>query len=258
MESLFARLRAEIRDFLADNGPKPSPSVRDLCFIVGLVAVAAFVLVTNHYGVPSLARVLTRSMPEGWVADGRRLHWALLVAVVYTVPALIYCRLCVPNVREALGLTRTHFRSAVRLWGLWALGVTPVLAVLSTLPSFQATYPMARGNTFDAASMTMWLLVYGLQFVGLELFFRGFLLLLPRRIFGVWGLAVMILPYTMLHFSKPPLETVASVGFGLFLGVIALRSRSIVDGIGMHLILAYSLEMLALWPTGTGFLLLSG
>ena len=99
-----------------------------------------------------------------------------------------------------------------------------MLVGLSQLPSFQAVYPMARGNSADALSMTAWLLAYGLQFVGVELFFRGFLLLVLRPVLGLWGVVVMLLPYTMLHFSKPPLETLGSVGFGLFLALIALIS----------------------------------
>ncbi|MBC04275.1 MAG: hypothetical protein CMJ34_13395 [Phycisphaerae bacterium] len=248
MEPLLARLRTELRALLADNGPEPTPSVRDLCFILGMVAVATVVVATNHYGVPRLAGILSRSMPPGVLADPRRTFWAGLVAVVYTVPPLIYCRLFVPDVRRSLGLTPTRVRSAVRLWVVFALCAVPLLTMLSTLPGFRSTYPMARGNMADPMSMTVWLLAYGLQFVGLELFFRGFLLLVPRRILGIWGLAVMLLPYAMLHFSKPPLETIGSVGFGLMLGILAFRSRSIVDGIGMHLILAFTLELLALGP----------
>ena len=246
MEPLLARLRAELRALLADNGPEPDPSERDFCFILCMVAVATMVVAVNHYGVPRLARILSRSMPPGVLADPRRTIWAGLVAVVYTVPPLIYCRLFVPDVRTSLGLTPSCARSAARLWALFALCVVPVLTVLSTLPGFRSTYPMARGNMADPMSMMVWLLAYGLQFIGLELFFRGFLVLGPRRILGIWGLALMLLPYAMLHLSKPPLETIGSVGFGLMLVVLALRSRSILDGIGMHLILAFTLEFLAL------------
>ena len=41
----------------------------------------------------------------------------------------------------------------------------------------------------------------------------------------------MIVPYLMIHFAKPWLEASGAILFGLLLGVLALRSRSIWGGI---------------------------
>ena len=243
MESAIAHLGALIERFLQANSPAPTPSLRDASQVLGLVLIAALVLVGNHYLLSPLSISLT-GLSGSALADPQRILWALLLAVGYALPPLLYCRLTLPDAWAALGLTRTRLRTAAAIWLGFAVLTVPLLVLLSMLPSFQAIYPMARGNSGDPLSMALWLVAYGLQFVGLEVFFRGFLVLAPRRILGVWGLGLMLLPYTMLHFQKPLLESLGSIGFGLLLGVLALRTRSIVEGIGVHLIVAYTLEVL--------------
>ena len=246
MTPLYTWLSAAVSRFLRDNTPAPSPSPRDAGAVLGLMLVAALVLLGNHYLPPPLSRALAALSPDGLVADPQRVCWVLLTGVGYVLLPAVYCWLVMPGAFADLGLTRGHLRRSLAGGLLFAVLIVPVLALLSLLPDFQAIYPMARGNSADARSMLVWLLAYGLQFVGLEIFFRGFLILVPRRILGVWGLVVMVLPYTMIHFTKPPLEALGSIGFGLLLGILALRTRSVVDGIGLHLIVAGAMEGLGM------------
>ncbi len=246
LHALRGRLLQAGADLLAAHPPKAAPTGGDAAFVLGVLGLATLVLTANRYAVPWLARALAEAVPTETIADPRRVYWALLTAGFYILPPLLFCQRLLPHARLSLGLTATHLGAALRLWLAFALFAAPVLVGLSLLPSFQAVYPMARGNSADACSMTAFLLAYGLQFVGVELFFRGFLLLVLRPVLGLWGVAVMLLPYTMLHFSKPPLETLGSMLFGLMLALTALRSRSILDGVGIHLILAFTLELLGL------------
>ena len=245
MSVLHEHLRAVVGDFIEAHPPAPSPSPRDVLQVLGIVLVAAAVLVCNRYLMLPLSVVLA-AQAGSVAAEPQPILWALLVAVGYVLPPLIYCWWALPCVRSALGLIRPRLWEALRLWLCAGVVLAPVLAVLTALPSFQASYPMAGGNSGDPWSLALWMLAYGLQFVGLEVFFRGFLLLALRRVLGLWGLGVMVLPYTMLHFQKPPLEALGSVFFGLMLGILALRTRSVIEGVGVHLVVAYSLELLAL------------
>ena len=245
MDSVRVYFSALIIRFLNAHPPAPAPSPRDVGLLLGLVLVAALVLVSNHYLLPPLSHSLASISGEP-AADPQRILWSLLLAVGYALPPILYCWIALPDAWAALGLTRTRLRTAASIWLGSSVLIVPTLLLLSMLPGFQAIYPMARGNSGDPLSMALWLVAYGLQFVGLEIFFRGFLVLAPRRILGIWGLGLMMLPYTMLHFQKPLLESLGSIGFGLVLGVLALRTRSIIEGIGIHLIVAYTLELLML------------
>ena len=91
---------------------------------------------------------------------------------------------------------------------------------------------------------------YAMQFVGVEAFFRGFMTFGLYRRFGLLSVVIMTIPYTMIHFSKPMPEAFAAIIAGLVLGVMALRSKSFVPGIVLHVAVAITMDLLVLWRVG--------
>jgi membrane protease YdiL (CAAX protease family) len=61
--------------------------------------------------------------------------------------------------------------------------------------------------------------------------------------------ASVYLPYLMIHFPKPWLEATGAIFFGLFPGMLALRTRSIWGGVLVHVSIALSMDLLALLQT---------
>jgi membrane protease YdiL (CAAX protease family) len=57
------------------------------------------------------------------------------------------------------------------------------------------------------------------------------------------------LPYLMLHFPKLWPESFGAILFGFFLGVLALLSRSIWGGVGVHVGIALTMDIAALLQT---------
>ncbi len=125
--------------------------------------------------------------------------------------------------------------------------MVPVLVVASYLDSFQATYPFYDRAVEGGLQFWLYQLGYAAQFLALEAFFRGFLVfgLAPR--FGA-GMAVAIqtVPYVMIHFGKPIPEVFAAIVAGFVLGHLALRSRSFVPGVYLHVAVAITMDVLAL------------
>jgi membrane protease YdiL (CAAX protease family) len=60
----------------------------------------------------------------------------------------------------------------------------------------------------------------------------------------------MVVPYCMLHFQKPGLESVGSIIAGGTLAIVALRTRSIFAGMAIHIAVAWTMDWLALWHRG--------
>ncbi len=179
----------------------------------------------------------------------RRLYWASFRILFYVVVPVFVARVVLRERLSELG---------VRLRG--TLGFAPVyfalLAVLapfvvfaSTTPAFQASYPfyeLAPGEPLWPWFWA-WELLYALQFVSLELFFRGFLLHGLAKRFGYTAIFVMMVPYMMIHFQKPFLEAAGSIVAGFVLGTLALASRSIWWGAFAHVLVALSMDFLSLW-----------
>ena len=130
------------------------------------------------------------------------------------------------------------------------LFVIPLIALASTQTDFLHTYPKVKTISFisDYARhgwfyQLVYEISYGLDFVSIELFFRGFLVIGFARFAGIHAILPMAVFYCSIHFGKPLAECISSYFGGILLGVIAYRTRSILGGLMVHLGLAWMMEI---------------
>ena len=151
----------------------------------------------------------------------------------------------------------------VRVRGIWAHRKTYIILLAISIPfvvlasytaAFQAKYPFYDLGVGEGLwpNMALWWGVYALQFMALEFFFRGFIVHGLKHRLGYIAIYVMAVPYNMLHFNKPVLEAIAAIGGAIVLGSLALRSRSVWWGAGLHISIAATMDIAAL--THKGFL----
>lgn len=134
-------------------------------------------------------------------------------------------------------------------WLGYILLMSPIL-LFAFLASFRDDfanhypfYNMASRSWFDFIA---WEIIYISQFIAVEFFFRGFIVNGLRIPFGSLSIAVMCLPYLMLHFPKLWLESTGAISFGLLLGILALRSKSIWGGVFVHVGIALMMDVTAM------------
>lgn len=84
---------------------------------------------------------------------------------------------------------------------------------------------------------------YGSDFLGVEMFFRGFLVLAFARYLGGYAVVAMIATYCFLHFGKPMAEAVSSIFGGYILGIVTYYTRSIWGGVIIHVGIAWGMEL---------------
>lgn len=129
----------------------------------------------------------------------------------------------------------------------------PITYLMSLTSGFAAKYPFLHifnGEPYIGRTLLTWELIYFVQFFGLEFFFRGFLVHSLKRSLGLYSIFVMTVPYCMIHFSKPPAETLVAIAAGIFLGWLSYRNGSIWLGLILHCVVAFSMDILALWNKG--------
>lgn len=183
---------------------------------------------------------------------GTLLPWAWWVGGTFTLWVLVPWALAAALGFKArdLGL---GWQGLHRKWWLYALLlalVAPAVLWASTRDSFTQTYPMLKPEYCEQWGwriLLAWWALYGLQFFAVEFFFRGFLLFTLEPKFGLGAIAVMVVPYTMIHYHKPMPEALGAIVAGTVLGWMALRSRSIWGGLGVHLAVAIGMDTLSLW-----------
>ncbi|MFT5083678.1 MAG: membrane protease YdiL (CAAX protease family) [Lentisphaeria bacterium] len=146
-----------------------------------------------------------------------------------------------------------RFNDCALHWRGYLLLLSPILifvVIVSQGQDFINHYPfykLAHRSWFD---FIVWEFLYLLQFVCLEFFFRGFFLNALRPAVGANAIWIMCVPYLMIHFPKLWLEATGAILFGLFLGILALRSRSIWGGFLVHAGVALSMDISSLIKQG--------
>lgn len=142
-----------------------------------------------------------------------------------------------------------HLNETAQHWRGYLLLFSPILVfvvLVSYGEDFVEHYPFYRLAGRSWFDLLAWELLYLSQFVFLEFFFRGFILNALRPAIGANAVWVMCVPYLMIHFPKLWLEASGAILFGLFLGILALRSRSIWGGVLVHAGVAVSMDIAAL------------
>jgi hypothetical protein len=136
-------------------------------------------------------------------------------------------------------------------WFLLAIMV-PLLVAASFLDGFQQQYPMYKTSSAHLyLNVPEWVTVlgyeiaYGLDFITVELLFRGFFVIGLIHVMGRGAVVPMAVIYCMLHFGKPAGEAISSIFGGYILGVIAYETRSVWGGIIVHMGIAWLMELIA-------------
>ena len=128
----------------------------------------------------------------------------------------------------------------------------PLIVAVSFNDSFLRQYPMYKVTAAHAhLGVSEWVTVaayeiaYGLDFVTVELLFRGLLVIGMIKILGRGAVLSMAVLYCFLHFGKPAGEAISSIFGGYILGVIAYETRSVWGGIIVHMGIAWTMELVA-------------
>ncbi|MBE7448482.1 MAG: CPBP family intramembrane metalloprotease [Kofleriaceae bacterium] len=161
------------------------------------------------------------------------------------LPMLVVALLPGERLRDYYLSPRGFFKH-LWIYALMFALILPAVIIASRTPEFRQTYPFYRLAPRSAFDTWSWEVMYALQFLSLEFFFRGFLLHALRRVMGASAIFVMIVPYCFIHFGKPMAETVGAIFAGVILGTLAMRTRSIWGGVVIHVGVAWTMDLLAI------------
>lgn len=128
----------------------------------------------------------------------------------------------------------------------------PLLLAASFFPSFLNQYPMYETsqahrylNVPEWVTVAGYEIAYALNFVSIEFFFRGFLIIGMISVLGRGAVVPMACVYCFLHFGKPMGEAISSIFGGYILGVVAYETRGVWGGVIVHVGIAWLMELIA-------------
>jgi membrane protease YdiL (CAAX protease family) len=202
---------------------------------------------------PDATREVQAQLREWTATQGPRLMWGGIVAfLTYAVVPGLIIKLWL---RERLTDYGAGIRGVIADWPVYlifAAVMLPLVWLFSGEERFQGLYPFYRiqSRAEVGPEFVRWEVVYALQFVGLEFFFRGFMVHGTKHRFGAYAVFLMVVPYCMIHFHKPIPECIGSILAGVGLGVVSLVTRSVWPGAALHILVAWGMDLSCLARSG--------
>ena len=176
-------------------------------------------------------------------------HWVTFCVIGYVIIPVLYLKFMGRRLRDYYIGFEGFSKHAGLYLILFLLVIFPVIGV-SFSHEYQAIYPFYPAADRSIFDLIIWELLYGIQFLALEFFFRGFLLAGLRKWAGYGAVFIMIMPYCMLHFMKTGSESLGAIIAGVILGTLAMKYRSIWGGVMIHWMVAISMDVLSLIQKG--------
>lgn len=127
--------------------------------------------------------------------------------------------------------------------------IIPLLLWASLQHDFSLVYPRAKiiteslGNEAKPWHYFLFEAAYTSDFITIELFFRGFLIITLSKVLGRNCILPVALFYFSIHLGKPMFEAISSFFGGIILGTIAYQSKSIWGGWLVHVSIALLMEL---------------
>lgn len=232
----------EIKGWLAQH--------RELVAIVGTAAIS-LIGIQYYVRAGGFATHMSSVTPATeWSPPLQRLVcWALGSVFFYLCLPMIVLWSCRRSGRECGWTVRglaDHWVSYLILF----IPVSVAVVIVSGRADFLANYPFLH-HPANWQELLIWELCYIAQFIALEFFFRGFMVLgLRKHVGDIAAVLIMLLPYVMIHFGKPLLETCGALIAGAVLGLLALRTGSMAGGACLHAMVAVQMDLFALSRKG--------
>ncbi len=145
------------------------------------------------------------------------------------------------------GFNSKNFKA--RPYLIMLLIMIPLVGAASTQSDFLAVYPKLKNIEFFLEQNDRWWpkllfeLSYGSDFLSIELFFRGFLILAFMKWAGKESILPMAVFYCTIHFGKPLGECISSYFGGIILGIVTYHTQTIFGGLIVHLGIAWLMEL---------------
>jgi len=219
--------------------------------LLGIFAIAVFTF-------RSCSHLVTDGMYYAMSGWKHQLFWyrnfqGLLRGLFVMIPIAVYWFFVHRKEQPLYGFTKKDFD--LRPYFMMLLLMLPLIVIASLNADFLGQYPRAGNwglehfsleNRADWKYFGLFEFIYGLDFISIEFFFRGFLVLAFVRYAGPHVILPMAVFYVFIHFGKPLGETISSFFGGTLLGIISYYGRSILGGIIVHMGIAWLMEIGAL------------
>jgi membrane protease YdiL (CAAX protease family) len=126
-----------------------------------------------------------------------------------------------------------------------------IIYVGSSNAGIQTEYPLAKSTLGMLPLFFTVEMFYLLYYIGWEFLFRGFMLFGLEKQYGAFtAILIQTIPSAIVHIGKPASESFGAILAGLIFGFLAIRTRSILYPLLLHIVIGIGTDVFVMLRLG--------
>jgi membrane protease YdiL (CAAX protease family) len=162
------------------------------------------------------------------------------------LPAFIIIRIVFKDKLTDYGFQLGDWKLGLKLTVVFSLFMIILLWIVTASEDFIEKYPLLNSTKYSFQTFIIYQVLTFIYLTGWEFTWRGFMLFGLEKKFGYYAVVIQMIPFTLLHFGKPFLETLSSIPGGIALGVLALRTRSFYYCLLVHFSVMFAIDTISI------------
>ena len=141
------------------------------------------------------------------------------------------------------GLQTGNWRLGLKASAIFWVCMLPILWIVSENTAFQQVHPAPGLAKAECKFFAMYEVCSIVYITGWEFIWRGYMLFGLKKYFGYYAIFIQMIPFTLLHFGSPEIETYAAMVAGVGLGLLAFATRSFWYGALAHMLVLGTMDL---------------
>jgi len=174
------------------------------------------------------------------------LYWFTGDTILALFPALLIIHLVFKDKISEFGFRFGDWKFGLKFSVIFILFMLIVIWFITSSQEFITKYPLLTSTKHSLVTFIIYEAGMLLYLLGWEFTWRGFMLFGLEKRFGFYSVFLQMIPFTILHFGKPFLETLGSIPGAIALGILALRTRSFYYCVIVHFSVMFAIDTISL------------
>ena len=171
-------------------------------------------------------------------------YWFLLDFLLFFIIPVYAIKLIFREELKDFGISFANLKVGILYTFIAILIFIPIVILVSNSENFTEYFPLMNSAKNDLIVFLVYEIFFLAFIFSWEFIFRGYILFGLEKKFGLYAIFIQMIPFVLLHSGKPFIETFSSIFGGLFLGYLALRTRSMLYGFLIHYLILVALDLL--------------
>jgi uncharacterized protein len=173
------------------------------------------------------------------------LYWFIGDFFTFFILCIIIIKFILKEDFKNYGLQFGDYKTGLVLSAIFLLVMVPAIWFFSATPDFSKKYPHLLSTRNSWGEFFIYESGMMLYMISWEFIWRGFMLFGLKEKFGYYSVMIQMIPFVILHNGKPAAETFGAIAGGLALGVLALRTNSILYCIITHVGIMFTIDLIS-------------